>query len=272
MKDLVADDFVSNDQHLVVIKIGGHIIDNETSLKLFIEQFSRLPQKKILVHGGGIVATRISEKLQISQQMIEGRRITDAETLKVIVMVYAGLVNKNIVALLQQSGIDAIGLSGADGNLARSAKRPATPLDYGFVGDVKSINADLLIILLNNNMIPVIAPVTHDGQGQLLNTNADTMAQEISKALSNNYRVSLIYTFEKTGVLQDINDEKSAIRHISEKDYIRLKDNGTVHAGMIPKLDNAFTAINSGVLKVIIGKAEMLSQLLEGSSGTTITA
>lgn len=272
MKDLPEGDPGSFKEQLLVIKIGGNVIDNDKSLKQFITQFASLPEKKIMVHGGGTVATQVADKLQINQQIVKGRRITDADTLKVIVMVYAGLINKNIVALLQQAGVNAIGLCGADGNLVTSVKRADKPLDYGFVGDVRNINSEILKTFLDNNLVPVIAPVTHDGQGQLLNTNADTMAQEIAKAVSDNYKVSLVYTFEKAGVLQDVNDERSAISDISKKDYNRLKENGTVNAGMIPKLDNAFIAINSGVSKVIIGKAEMLTQLLEGSSGTTITA
>ena len=271
MKDLLADDPSAKKAALVVIKIGGNIIDNDNSLKEFINQFASLPVKKILIHGGGKVATQFADKLQITQKMIEGRRITDAETLKVITMVYAGLINKKIVAMLQEVRINAIGLTGADGNLIMAVRRADKPVDYGYVGDIRDINISLLRILIDHHFVPVIAPVTHDGSGQLLNTNADTIAQEIAKAVSSDYQVSLVYTFEKAGVLTDVNDERSTISRISVNDYIRLKEAGTVNEGMIPKLDNAFTAIRSGVSKVIIGKGEMLSQLLEGSSGTTIT-
>ena len=265
---------------LYIIKIGGNIIDEEEKLSLFLKEFAAVKEKKILIHGGGKLATSISQQLNIPQQLIDGRRLTDAETLKVITMVYAGYVNKNIVALLQASDCNAIGLSGADGNLIRAHKRTSKVLssgedlgeviDYGFVGDIDAINTEWLQQLLNDNLIPVIAPVSHDKNGQLLNTNADTIAQEIAKSMAGTYAVTLIYCFEKSGVLQDTEDENSVVAKINPVSYKDLKEKKIIHSGMIPKVDNAFTALNSGVNKVVIGKAEDLSHLISGSSGTSI--
>jgi acetylglutamate kinase len=255
---------------LFVIKIGGNIIDDETKLSSFLKEFASIQYKKILVHGGGRLATKLAEQLGIEQQLIDGRRITDAETLKIVTMVYAGYINKNIVAQLQADGCNAIGLSGADGNTIKAHKRIHASIDYGFVGDLDEINADLINDLLKKNRTLVFAPITHDGQGQLLNTNADTIAQELSKGLSKDYEVTLIYSFEKAGVLLDANDDSSIINKLNPVSYKKLKQKQVIFAGMIPKLDNAFTALNSGVSKVIIGKAENLQQLIEGNSGTTI--
>jgi len=255
---------------LYVIKIGGNIIDNEVKLAAFIKDFAAVDGLKVLVHGGGKLATKLAADLGIEQQMIDGRRITDAATLKIVTMVYAGAINKNVVAQLQANGCDAIGLTGADGNAIKAHKRNHPTIDYGFVGDVDEVNTGLLKNLLEQNIAVVLAPITHDGNGLLLNTNADTIAQEAAKALSSIYEVELIYSFEKSGVLMDAEDDTSVIPSINPTTYRELKEKQVIFAGMIPKLDNAFAAINSGVSKVIIGKAEQLQQLITGEAGTTI--
>lgn len=256
---------------LYVIKIGGNIIDDEKKLSSFLTAFADIDEKKLLVHGGGKLATRIAEELKIPQQVVDGRRITDAETLKIVTMVYAGYINKNIVAQLQARHCNAIGLCGADGDAILAHKRQHPLMDYGFVGDIDAINTDLLKNLLGKNIIPVFAPITHDQQGQLLNTNADTIAQELAKGMSDDYEVTLVYTFEKAGVLLDVNDETTVIQNLGPASYRELKTRDKIFAGMIPKLDNAFAALQSGVKKVIIGKAENLAGLVDGSSGTTIS-
>jgi len=257
---------------LLVIKIGGNIIDDEAKLSSFLKSFASIKGKKILIHGGGKVATKIGDNLGIESKYVDGRRITDADTIDVVTMVYGGLVNKKIVAQLQAAGCSAIGVTGADMNLLPAIKRPVKEIDYGFVGDVKSseIPAANWQVLLDNEFIPVVAPLTHDGKGQILNTNADTIAQETAKALSSSYQVSLIYSFEKAGVLLDANDDSTVISTINPASYQQLKAEQKIFAGMIPKLDNAFAALNSGVKKVIIGKAEELEKLITGASGTTI--
>ena len=255
---------------LYVIKIGGNIIDDEAKLVSFLKEFASIEEKKILVHGGGKLATRLAEKLGIEQQLVDGRRITDAETLKIVTMVYAGFINKNIVAGLQANNCNAMGLCGADGDAILAHKRQHPVLDYGFVGDVDAINTELISGLLEKNIALVFAPITHDQQGQLLNTNADTIAQEIARGMSELYDVQLIYSFEKSGVLLDANDDTTVIPEIKPSYYWQLKSKNKIFAGMIPKLDNAFAALKSGVDKVIIGKAENLKELINGSSGTTI--
>lgn len=255
---------------LHIVKIGGNIIDDEAKLGSFLEDFSNVAGRKILVHGGGKLATRLAERLGVDQQVIDGRRITDAETLKIVVMVYAGFINKNIVAKLQANHCNAIGLCGADGDAILAHKRQHPVLDYGFVGDVDAINIDLLVGLLEKNIAVVFAPITHDQQGQLLNTNADTIAQELAKGLSDAYDTRLIYSFEKSGVLLDAEDDSTVIPEISPGYYRQLKARQKIFAGMLPKLDNAFAALDSGVNKVIIGKAEHLHDLVAGTSGTTI--
>lgn len=254
---------------LIVVKIGGNIIDDEANLSSFLQSFALLEGKKILVHGGGKLATRIAEAMGIQQQMVDGRRITDAETLKIVTMVYAGFINKNIVAQLQSFNCNATGLSGADGSVIKAHKRSAA-IDYGFVGDIDEVNIELLYTLLQINDALVLAPITHDGNGQLLNTNADTIAQEVAKAMSKLYDVDLIYSFEKAGVLLDVDDDASVIPLINPGKYEQLKAQGKIFAGMLPKLDNAFAAVFSGVHKVIIGKAEELHELVQGKKGTTI--
>lgn len=255
---------------LSVIKIGGNIIDNEATLSSFLKSFASTPGKKILVHGGGKLATKLASQLEIPQQLVDGRRITDADTLKVVTMVYAGYINKNIVARLQSHGCNSIGLCGADGNAIQAHKRNHPNMDYGFVGDIDIINVPLLKNLLSQDISIVMAPITHDKNGQLLNTNADTIAQEIAKGLAAHYDVSLIYSFEKAGVLLDANDNETVIRFLTPGYYSELKDKNLVFAGMLPKLDNAFAALDSGVTKVIIGQADQLEQLIAGNQGTTI--
>lgn len=258
---------------LYVVKIGGNIIDDNNKLDLFLKDFAAIKGKKILVHGGGKLATQLAKDLGIEQAMVDGRRITDAATLKIVTMVYAGYINKNIVAQLQANNNNAIGFTGADANLIKAHKRlPANSkgIDYGFVGDVDSVNTNAILPLLQQDIAIVIAPITHDGNGQLLNTNADTIAQSIAVALSNNYAVSLLYCFEKNGVLLDANNDSTVISSINKEEYQTLKEKALIFAGMIPKLDNAFAAINSGVTKVIIGKAEMIELLIVGKAGTTI--
>jgi acetylglutamate kinase len=257
-------------EQITVIKIGGNIIDHEQAMADFLQAFAGTPGKKILVHGGGKLATRLAEKMEVPQQMIDGRRITDAETLKIVTMVYAGFINKNIVAQLQALGVNAIGLSGADGNLVLAHKRTGAAHDYGFVGDVDVVNTTLLQQLLDGGNTIVIAPITHDGKGQLLNTNADTMAQTIAQSLGKAYAVNLVYSFEKAGVLRDANDDTTVIPEILPDTYQQLKAEGAIFAGMIPKLDNAFAALSKGVNRVIIGNAQHLPQLIEGTSGTSI--
>jgi len=255
---------------LYVIKIGGNIIDDEKKLLSFLKSFAAIEDNKILVHGGGKLATKMAEKMGLAQKLVEGRRITDAETLKIVTMVYAGYVNKNIVAQLQSLHCNAMGLSGVDGDIILAHKRTHPVIEYGFVGDVDSVNSPLVKKLLDQNLALVFAPITHDQSGQLLNTNADTIAQEIAKAMGNMYQVKLIYSFEKSGVLMDADDESTVIRSINPGYYKELKAKEKIFAGMIPKLDNAFAALNSGVDKVIIGKAEDLEKLMLGTAGTTI--
>lgn len=257
-------------ENLYVIKIGGNIIDNDALLSVFLQKFAGINSKKILVHGGGKLATRLAEKLGIPQQLVDGRRITDAETLKIVTMVYAGYINKNIVAELQSVRCNAVGISGADGNSILAHKRENANIDYGFAGDIDRVNSEWFVQLLENGLSPVVSSITHDGKNQLLNTNADTIAQEIAKGMSATYNVSLIYGFEKSGVLLDIAREDSVIPVLQLKYYRKLKESKQIFAGMIPKLDNAFTALSEGVRQVIIGKGEELDQLIAGKTGTTI--
>jgi len=257
-------------ENLYVIKIGGNIIDDDALLSVFLKKFAAIKSKKILVHGGGKLATRLAEKLGIPQQMVEGRRITDAETLKIVTMVYAGYINKNIVAELQSLHCNATGISGADGNCILAHRRENTGIDYGFAGDIDQVNTGWFEQLLENGLSPVVSSITHDGKNQLLNTNADTIAQEIAKALIVSYSVNLVYGFEKSGVLLDVENEHSVIPVLQAGYYRKLKESNKIFAGMIPKLDNAFSAIRQGVHQVIIGKGEELDQLITGTTGTTI--
>ncbi|NHA03202.1 acetylglutamate kinase [Mucilaginibacter sp. HC2] len=256
---------LQENKSLYIIKIGGNVIDNSENLYHFLKDFEGLDGFKILVHGGGKVATQIAEELGIEAKMVDGRRITDIETLRVVTMVYGGLINKNIVAQLQRFGNNAIGLTGADGNFIRAKKRPVKTIDYGFVGDIDkdSINPENISRLMQAGFTPVFCALTHDGEGQLLNTNADTIASALAVSLSSLYKTTLIYCFEKKGVLQDINDDESLIREIDPVHYEELKARHIIHSGMLPKLDNAFTAIACGVKAVIIGKSDDLGQLKE---------
>jgi acetylglutamate kinase len=258
-------------KQLFVIKIGGNIIDEKAKLLSFLSSFARVNEPKILVHGGGKLATTMAAQLNIPQQLVDGRRITDEATLKIVTMVYAGLINKKLVSILQANHCHAMGFSGADGNLILAHKRIHSTIDYGFAGDIDRINTPLLEEMLRMGLTPVIAPITHDGHGQLLNTNADSIAQEIAKACSALYEVSLIYSFEKNGVLQDVQDDSSVISSIRPSSYEQLKAEKKIFAGMIPKIDNAFTALNGGVRRVIIGKAEQLEELITNKAGTTIS-
>jgi len=259
---------------LYIIKIGGNVIDNSESLHNFLKDFTAIDGYKILVHGGGKVATQLSETLGIEAKMVDGRRITDIETLRVVTMVYGGLINKNIVAQLQKFGTNAIGLTGADGNFIRTKKRPVKSIDYGFVGDMdeNSINPENIKHLMDGGFTPVFCALTHDGDGQLLNTNADTIASALAVALSELYDTTLVYCFEKQGVLKDINDESSLIAEIDPLRYEELKQQQIIHSGMLPKLDNAFTAIACGVKAVIIGHADKLGLLKQNRSfGTRLS-
>ena len=257
---------------LIVIKIGGNIIDDKDKLSAFLQSFSAIDEHKILVHGGGKIATQLGKKLGIEANYVNGRRITDKETLDLVTMVYGGLINKQIVAQLQQAGCNAIGLTGADGAIIPAVKRPVKEVDFGFVGDVKSegVKGDLLKKLLDAGLVPVLAPLTYDEQGGMLNTNADTIAQEVAKSLSAFMEVQLIYCFEKNGVLLDAEDDDSVINKISIDDFEELKTSNIISAGMIPKLENAFTAIKDGVNKVTIGHAADLYNLISGNAGTCI--
>lgn len=257
---------------LTIIKIGGNVIDNSENLHRFLNDFTALEGPKILIHGGGKIATEISASLGIEAKMVDGRRITDIETLRVVTMVYAGLINKNIVAQLQAKGANAIGLTGADGNIIKAKKRPVKEIDYGFVGDLdeRSVSATSLANLLNAGFVPVLCAITHDGATQLLNTNADTIASAVAVAMSAQYETHLVYCFEKKGVLKDVNDDTTVVREIRSVDFEPLKADGTVAGGMIPKLHNAFEAINKGVTSVYIGKADELLEIANGTFGTKL--
>ncbi len=243
---------------LKVIKIGGHIIDNESVLNMFLKDFSNIKGPKMLIHGGGKLATNLSKKMNIEVKMTNGRRITDANTLEIITMVYAGKINKKIIAELQANNCNAIGFSGADGNTIESVKRPIKYVDFGYVGDITKVNNRTLKLLIGENVIPVFCAITHDKKGQLLNTNADTIASELASSFTNDFCVELYYCFDKNGILRDTEDDKSVIEHINKENYQSLIDNGIITNGMLPKLGNCFNAIRKNVNKVCIGKPEML--------------
>lgn len=245
---------------LVIIKVGGQIVEESETLQQLLVNFSKIPGYKLLVHGGGRTATRISKQLGLESQMIEGKRVTDFATLQVITMVYAG-VNKQIVAGLQALGLNALGLTGADLNCILSEKRPVKEVDYGFVGDIQAVDSDLLADLIRKGIVPVLAPLTHDGKGSMLNTNADTIAGEVAKALAKHFEVTLVYCFEKNGVLFNEKDDDSVIPVITKLAFEAFVSDGTVKEGMIPKLENAFNAIEGGVREVIITKAEKIEDL-----------
>lgn len=263
---------------ITLVKVGGGIVENEVSLNNLLDKFARIEGLKVLVHGGGRSATKIAEQLGIAQTMIGGRRITDAETLKVVTMVYAGLVNKNIVAQLQARGINALGLTGADMNVIQSHKRPlkkvkmedgsTQEVDYGFVGDIDQVNADLLADLIAKGVVPVLSPIGHDTKGSLLNTNADTIAAETAKALAKHFDVTLMFCFEKKGVLSNPDDDDSVIPTITAAEFPKLVEQGVVNGGMLPKLENSFDAIAAGVEKVVITLADAID---DPSAGTHLT-
>lgn len=254
-------------ERLTVIKVGGKIVETPESLECLLDSFAAVEGMKILVHGGGRSATAIASRLGIETVMVEGRRVTDAAMLDVVTMVYGGLVNKKIVAGLQARGVNALGLTGADLDAIRSRRRNPEPIDYGFVGDVTAVNAEMLRRLLVAGIIPVIAPLTHDGHGSMLNTNADTMAAETAKALAGRLDVTLIYCFEHRGVLADGDDPESVIPEITPALYRQLRADGTVSGGMIPKLDNTFAALNAGVGRVVIKSAD---DIADPAAGTVI--
>lgn len=247
-------------EKLTLIKVGGKIVEEQATLSRLLASFAAIPGRKVLVHGGGRSATAMASRLGIESRMVGGRRITDKAMLEVVTMVYAGLVNKNIVAGLQAQGVNALGMTGADMNILLSDKRPVGEVDYGYVGDVRRVDAAALSALIEMGVVPVIAPLTHDGQGSMLNTNADTMAGETAKALASRYEVSLVYCFEKRGVLRDENDDNSVIAEMTRQQFETYRAEGVVQGGMIPKLENAFDAIRHGVREVIITRADAIGQ------------
>lgn len=238
---------------LKVVKIGGAIIDDEVKLNDFLSHYSKLKDPKILIHGGGKIATQINKKLGVKTVLNQGRRITTDESINTVTMVYAGLINKKIVVKLQSRNCNAFGLSGADGNCIQAKKRPTKPIDFGWVGDVESVNTDLIELLLKNNISPVFSAICHDGNGQLLNTNADTISAEIAIAMNQFYDVELMYCFEKNGVLLNVDDENSVLKSINESTYLELKSKDLIKDGMLPKIDNSFYALSNEVSKVLIG-------------------
>ncbi|MDR2118841.1 MAG: acetylglutamate kinase [Tannerellaceae bacterium] len=247
-------------EKLTLVKVGGKIVEDELTLQQLLRDFTAISGNKILVHGGGSLATQLAERLGVESRMVNGRRITDKETLRIVTMVYGGLINKHIVAGLQALGMNALGLTGADMNLIRSDKRPVEEMDYGYVGDVKEVNADILVSLIRQHVVPVLAPLTHDKQGHLLNTNADTIAGKVAEALSGYFDVTLVYCFEKKGVLLDPNDNGSVIARLDRAAFRQYVAQGIVQGGMIPKLENAFGAIDAGVKQVIITQASEINR------------
>ena len=252
-------------EKLTLIKVGGMIVEEQATLSRLLASFAAIPGRKVLVHGGGRSATAMASRLGIESRMVGGRRITDKAMLEVVTMVYAGLVNKNIVAGLQAQGVNALGMTGADMNILLSDKRPVGEVDNGYVGDVRRDGAAALSALIEMGVVPVIAPLTHDGRGSMLNTNADTMAGETAKALASRYEVSLVYCFEKRGVLRDENDDNSVIAEMTRQQFETYRAEGVVQGGMIPKLENAFDAIRHGVREVIITRADAIGQPHEGT-------
>jgi len=258
-------------EKLTIVKVGGAVVEDEAQLKQLLSSFRAIEGAKVLVHGGGRRATKVAAELGIETKMVNGRRITDEAMLEVVTMVYGGLVNKHVVAALQSLGVDAIGLCGADGDIIRSHKRPPVTIegqsvDFGFVGDVDRADGAKIARFIEAGLVPVVAPLTHDGQGHILNTNADTMASETAKALAEHYDVTLIFSFEKKGVLSNPDDDDSVIPVITRKDFERYKADGTISGGMLPKIENALAAVDAGVRQVII----TLATALDGQSGTII--
>lgn len=253
-------------EKITVVKVGGAVVEDAEQLDRLLTAFSAIEGRKVLVHGGGRKATQMAKRLNIESRMVDGRRITDAAMLQVVTMVYGGLVNKTVVARLQAIGVNALGLTGADIDIIRSHKRPVKDIDYGFVGDVDRTDGEALRTLIEAGITPVMAPLTHDGHGNILNTNADTIASETAKALARHYDTTLIFCFEKQGVLADPDDDESVIPVITREDFARYVADGTVSGGMIPKIENAFRAIDAGVGRVII----TLATAIDGNHGTTI--
>lgn len=245
-------------QTLSIVKIGGNVINNPEELEKFLGDFASLDSLKILVHGGGRKATEVADAMGLEAKMVGGRRITDLGNLDVVTMVYAGLLNKNIVAKLQSMDCNSLGLSGADANVVQAHKRIVKEIDYGFAGDIDAVNTSTISLFLEAGITPVFAAITHDKKGQLLNTNADTIAAELAKALSEQYQVELIYCFEKKGVLKDVNDDDSVIENINGSLYAELKKEGIINEGMLPKMENCFDSLESGVHKVILGLPELI--------------
>ncbi|CDA45678.1 acetylglutamate kinase [Prevotella sp. CAG:5226] len=261
------DYLCSMKQHLTIVKVGGKIVETPDTLNQLLQRFSALEGPKVLVHGGGRTATDVAAQLGVETHMVDGRRITDAEMLRVVTMVYGGLVNKNVVAKLQACGVNALGLTGADMNVIRSHRRPLkNGIDYGYVGDVDKVDADRLQLLIDAGITPVMAPLTHNGEGDLLNTNADTIAAETAKALAQHYEVTLVYCFEHAGVLADANDEASVIRRITPQTFEQLKADGIVSGGMLPKIENSLMAVRAGVKRVVITSADKIGT----NEGTSI--
>jgi acetylglutamate kinase len=259
---------------LHIIKVGGKVLDDGPSLEKFLDDLSGIRERKIVVHGGGKLASELAEKLGISQAMVNGRRITDAKTLEVVTMVYAGLLNKRMVALLQARAVNALGLSGADLNSIRAHKRQGGGIDFGYAGDIDEINVPLLAKLVEEGLTLVFCPITHDSKGQLFNTNADTIAAALAISFSERYEVQLNYCFEKKGVMNNVEDAGSLIPVMTESEYRRLLQEGAISQGMIPKLDNSFAAIVKGVSRVVIGDSGSLSEIIQAKEhcGTILTA
>lgn len=254
-------------EKLTIVKVGGAVVEDELQLSQLLKDFGAIEGRKVLVHGGGRKATKMAERLGIETKMVNGRRITDAAMLEVVTMVYGGLVNKYLVAQLQANGINALGLTGADANVILSHKRPLKDgIDYGFVGDVDYVAHQTLAHLIEAGITPVMAPLTHDAEGHILNTNADTIASETAKALANSYDVTLIFSFEKKGVLSNPDDDDSVIPVITKEDFERYKADGTISGGMLPKIENALKAVEAGVSRVII----TLATAIDGKHGTVI--
>lgn len=261
-------------EKIFIVKIGGNVVDNATALNKFLQDFAAIQRPRILIHGGGKIATRIGDQLGIRSQYVDGRRITDEQTRDLVTMVYGGLVNKQIVSTLQSLGCNAVGLTGADGNVLRAVKRPVREIDYGFVGDIRpgDVNTAWLCALLTDGFIPVFAPLTH-AQGTMLNTNADTIASVLAVALGKFFDVRLIYCFEKKGVLRDVNDPDSVIHHLPKRVYHELLAQRALADGILPKLENAYAAIEAGVKEVLIGEAgDLKKNTGEKTEGTLITA
>lgn len=256
-------------EQLTIVKVGGKIVESPDTLAKLLNDFASIQGRKLLVHGGGRSATQFATRLGIETKMIEGRRITDDAMLEVVTMIYGGLVNKHIVAGLQAGGINALGMTGADMDIIRSIKRPVTEIDYGWVGDVSHVDGEAIAKIIEGGIVPVVAPLTHDGRGHMLNTNADTMARSIACAMAHRYTTKLVFCFEKDGVLLDENDNSTIVPLLNRTHYANLKAKKIVSGGMIPKLDNAFATLDAGVAEVIITKATNLNDL---SRGTHLTS